>query len=96
MSRFKDDCPECGYYECKCRDDEALLLPSQLSDQKGVTMFYLVDSDQFPVWLEPVDATLADASIAKGEAHAKLPASAFTLTWAVRHGQPARWYLFPR
>lgn len=57
-------------------------------------MFWLVDSDQFPVWLEPVNETTANEWLARGDAANKLPAAAFTLTWAARHGQPARYYLF--
>lgn len=59
-------------------------------------MFYLVDSDQFPVWLEPVDKATASEWIARGDASSMMPAEPYQLTWASRHGAPARWYIFPR
>jgi hypothetical protein len=58
-------------------------------------MFWLVDSDQFPVCLERVNEATATDWLNRGEATAKLPASAFDLVWAKRHNVAARWYLFP-
>ena len=58
-------------------------------------MFWLVDSDIRPVWLKQVNRATADQWLESGEAFQALPADSFTLTFAIRHNSPARWYLFP-
>jgi hypothetical protein len=59
-------------------------------------VFYMVDSDNYPVWLLPVSKEQADAMIASGEAYASMSAEHYSLLWASRFGAPARWLVVPR
>jgi hypothetical protein len=58
-------------------------------------MYYAVDSNNWPVWLEPVTKAEGDRMILSGEAWALMPAESFRLVYATRHGL-SRWWVFPR